>query len=389
MRGSLRERRPGHWQLRVYAGPDLFSGKKQWITETVTGGKREAQRRLAQLVAEVDAGKSAPTDATLDVLVARFLEHGKTVRGWSPTTSDGYLLKLRHVCEVFGKHKLGAIRPDQLDAYYERRIAQLSLRGSRNPGLTVRHEHRVLSTAFHQAVRWGWMDRNPCDRATPPSAQVRDVGAPEVATVQAAIEAATASRNDARAPLLTFIALTGMRRGEVCGLRWSDVDHLRSQVAVQRSVIQPRGQGLVVRPWPKTKKPRLVALDELGKAVLAERLLDCQAEAAKAGTSLGVDSYVWSDDPDGATPLKPGTLTQYVSRLGRRLGVTMGPHQFRHFAATFLIGEGHDLRTIAGRLGHDPVVLMRIYAHRIAARDHAAAESIGRALGAPAPPTAT
>ena len=79
-------------------------------------------------------------------------------------------------------------------------------------------------------------------------AHASDVGATETATVQAAIEAATASRNDARAPLLTFIALTGMRRGEVCGLRWSDVDHVRSQVTVQRAVIQPRGQGLVVRP---------------------------------------------------------------------------------------------------------------------------------------------
>ena len=118
---------------------------------------------------------------------------------------------------------------------------------------TIRNHHAAISAALHQGVRWGWVRSNVAELARPPRIAQQRVHAPSIDVVREVIEAA--ERRDARlAPLLMLAALTGMRRGELCALRWSDVDLEHGVVEVARSlVVIPGG---VAEKTTKTDRSR-------------------------------------------------------------------------------------------------------------------------------------
>ena len=108
---------------------------------------------------------------------------------------------------------------------------------------TIRNHHAIISSALHQGVRWDWVRENVAEKAKPPRVAQRRVKAPSVEEVRSVIEAAE-QRDPRLAPLLMLAALTGMRRGELCALRWTDVDLERGELDVSRSVVVvPGGLG--------------------------------------------------------------------------------------------------------------------------------------------------
>lgn len=128
--------------------------------------------------------------------------------------------------------RLGKVKLNQLTAkhlYGVMKDAGLSAK-------TIRSHHAIISAALHQGVRWGWVKYNVAERAKPPRVAHRRVQAPSVGVVQKVIEEAE-KRDPKLAPLLMLAALTGMRRGELCALRWTDVDLELGTLAVSRSVV--------------------------------------------------------------------------------------------------------------------------------------------------------
>ncbi|HWC12531.1 MAG TPA: hypothetical protein VG455_15080, partial [Acidimicrobiales bacterium] len=89
MKGSMRERSPGYWQLRVFEGTDSITGRKRYRTRAFRGPKRQAQNQLAALVAEVNAGTVSPANMTVDALLDAWLAHIEHI-GRSPTTLFSY-----------------------------------------------------------------------------------------------------------------------------------------------------------------------------------------------------------------------------------------------------------------------------------------------------------
>ncbi len=176
-------------------------------------------------------------------------------------------------------------------------------------------------------------------------------------------------------------ALTGMRRGELCALRWSDVDLDLGVLEVSRSVVVVPGG--VAEKTTKTDRSRRVALDEVGVALLEAHRVRVEAWARDAGADLADGAYVFSPDVDGSKSYRPDNVTSFFMRVRDELGFkSVRLHDLRHFTATQLIGAGVDVRTVAGRLGHsDPSLTLRVYSHVIEERDRAAAAVIGRVLG--------
>ena len=372
VQGSLRERSPGVWQVRVSLGRDPTTKRYRYVSVTVRGGRRAAQREAARLVKEAAEGKIPLEHETLAGLLERWLAHIEA-RGRAPKT----LLENRRIAaeivEELGDKQVRRVRGRDLDALYDR----LGARGL-SP-TSVRRYHAVLSASLNQAVKWGLLEHSPAAQATPPSIERHEPDTPTPEQIKELIEAAQ-SLDPEFATLLFVAATTGCRRGELCGLQWSDVDLAHGSLIVRKSVSDLPGR-LVVRTT-KTGLVRKMALDEATTAVfMAQRDL-AEQRCELVGATLGASAFVWSDAADYAEPLKPGRITAEFTRLRGSVGLPhVHLHHLRHFAATVMLAGGVDVRTVAGRLGHSRLTLtLQTYAHVMEVTDRRAATLLGESI---------
>jgi integrase len=114
-------------------------------------------------------------------------------------------------------------------------------------------------------------------------------------------------------PILLFGMLTGMRRGEICGVQWSDIDWARSRVTVRRSVWQVRSSWGIKDP--RTHQARTIALDPAAVALLTARMVRAEEDAELSGVSLAANGFAWSSYIDGRAPRTPNSLTRAFHRL--------------------------------------------------------------------------
>jgi integrase len=342
---------------------------------------RTAQRKLAE---EVRAGKTSAHSATVGQLADRYLQHSVAI-GRTPNTIHGYRAKFQRIEDALGDIKLSKLNTSDVDSWYGTLAA-----GGMTPA-SIRHFHRLLVAALNQGMRWGWVGQNVATLATPPKVPRFEVAPPTAHRVDKLIELARLSRIAYFSDLLFFVAATGLRRGEVCGLRWTDIDWSHSTFTVNRSVAQT-GAGISVGR-PKSGQTRKIPIDPSVKELLRDRQGKAKADAKVAVAFLVDDAYVWSQDADGNAPLRPDTVTQHFNRLCRK---AEGPaikrarrenralrdderwryrfHDLRHFFATNLLSKGIDVNTVAYLLGHaDASFTLRVYGHAIEERGKEAA----------------
>jgi hypothetical protein len=150
--------------------------------------------------------------------------------------------------------------------------------------------------------------------------------------------------------LLWRAATTGARRGELCALRWSNVDLDAGELLIVRNLIVHGGQ--LLEKETKTHAARRIALFNDSIALLDEHWRRCVQRAQPCGVTLTPDAYVFSFDPAGRQPMNPESVTHRFGRLAKQLGLRARLHDLRHYAATQLIAGGVDVRTVSGRIGH-------------------------------------
>ncbi|MGA7833627.1 MAG: N-terminal phage integrase SAM-like domain-containing protein, partial [Acidimicrobiales bacterium] len=162
MKGTLREKYPGIWQLRVDAGKDPVTKSRLRPSENFHGTKREAQQRLNIMVVEAEAGRYNGTSATFQQLATKWLELVEA--DLSPTTLRGYRNKLKvRIFPALGDRPVKKITTDDLDQFYRGLVKQGGLKPA-----TVRQINAIVRRALRQAVIWEWITSNPADNVTPP-----------------------------------------------------------------------------------------------------------------------------------------------------------------------------------------------------------------------------
>lgn len=377
MTGFMRQRGAA-WQLHVYVGRDPLTGKKRWATRTVRCGKREAQRALAAMVAEVDRGGLASTSATVGELLDRWLEHESD--DFSPKTAletRGFID--RNIKPVLGSVRLAKLGTADLDRFY----AELRRAGGKGgrplAPATVRRIHGILRRALGQAVRWGWIGVNPAASASPPRVPVPEITPPEPAGV-ARLFSLAQERDPALATFIVVAAATGARRSEVLALRWRDVDLEEGTVTIGRGVVM--GPNGLVEKDTKTHAVRTVSLDATALDLLRAHRSRAAELMSHARRALPTSAHVFSHDPDGASRWRPDSTTRAFSVLCRRAGLDgVRLHDLRHYVATRLLASGVDVRTVAGRLGHrNAATTLNVYSHFLPEADRRAADVLGRLL---------
>jgi integrase len=374
MKGYMRER-SGGWELRVYAGRDPVTARKRYLSRTVRGGKREAQRALAALI--VEAGETgAPRRGTFAELLEEWFAHAEP--DFSPKTAlETRRFLDRAVIPRLGDRAVDKLRPTDLDALYRELRSSGGREGRPLAPATIRRIHGIIHRALGQGVRWGWLAKNPAARASPPRVPTPRIEPPSPAEVTKLIDLAT-KRDVALAAFLFLAAVTGARRSELIALQWADVDLVSGVIEIRRGVVH--GRRGVVEKDTKTHAVRRVALDPSAVQFLVAHRERCEHVAAMFGIVLSDSAFVFSHAPDGSRPWRPDVVTHAFVRLRERAGLPgVRLHDLRHFVATRLLASGVDVRTVAGRLGHrNAAITLNVYSHFLEEADREAADLMGR-----------
>jgi integrase len=364
--GTLREKYPGIWQVRFEGGRDPLTGQRLQISRNVRGSKRQAQQVLNALVAEAEAGKRLGKTGTFAQLSEKWLELAEG--DLSPTTLRRYKnLLSKRILPALGNRPVSDIKTLDLDDLYQGLIRRVGLSPS-----TVRQIHAIIRRALRQAVLWGWISSNPAVNATPPRLTKSDLSPPDGEQIGELLRAAN-EKDPELARFLHIAATTGARRGELCAIRWSNINFESASLTIERSIVEVPG-GLFEKDT-KTHANRRIALDPDTLEVLSEQKLYAQRE----GPEVFQGGFVFSRDDDGVVPWTPGTVTKRFALIRDGLGYqNMRLHDLRHFAATRLIAAGIPVRTVSGRLGHaNPATTLTVYSHFVEASDQDAAKVVG------------
>ena len=419
-------KRGGSLQVQVFAGRDPFTGRKRWVSRQVPGhtkaSYRQAKKVEAELLEQVDRGEQRGSRTrTVAELVERWFTWRQQVKPISPVTVANYRGAIdRYLLPALGRARLREVDAATLDALYAQvrahggkcRVCWQRIRRGEPPlrageryrpqpdaaeqvhepdcargwplsASAVREVHTVLSGAFKQAVAWGWTGHNPAKLATPPSAGKGGVSPPAATDVARLLTAAMAEDPELGLFLRLAVVL-GARRGELCGLKWREVDLDGGEVLIAGSVARVAGRPLLDKDTKTHAKRRVAVGGETVELLKAHRLR--QAEAALAcGVSLPPDAYVFSRTADASRPISPEWITHRLQDLAVALGVRVRLHDLRHFMVTQLVAGGVDLRTVSGRAGHaDGHMTLGTYAHFQRAQDRHAAEFMDELLVAAA-----
>ncbi len=280
MSGTLREKYPGIWQVRFDAGKDPTTGRRRRLSKNVHGTKREAQKVLNALVAEAQVGQYNDRSSTFGGLVAKWLDLIKNEI--SPTTLRTYRSILQnHILPGLGDRPIESIRAADLDLLYRGLVDTKSL----SPA-TVRQVHAIIRRAFRQAVMWGWIASNPAGNATPPRLVKPTLSPPNATQVNVLIHYAR-KRDPEMGHFLHIATSTGARRGEVCALRWSNLDPKRKTLTIERSIVEVPG-GLKEKDT-KTHANRRIALDPVTLKVFEAQRAIVVARAEQVGIKIAAN----------------------------------------------------------------------------------------------------
>ena len=352
-----------------------MTGKKRWVSRTVRGGKREAERALAALAVEVGRQDAAPTAATVGELLEQWFAHAQA--DLSPKTvleTRGFID--RNLTPTVGHVPLGKLKTADIDRVYRVLRERGGQTGAGLAPATVRRIHGILHRALEQGVRWGWIAVNPAGAASPPAVHPPELTPPAPADI-AALFSLARERDPELAMFVMLAAATGARRSELVALRWSSVDFKTGAVVIRRGmVVGPAG---LVEKDTKTHGIRRVALDPTTVAELSSyrrRQLD---RASLCQMKVRADGFVFTSTVDGSTCWRPDSTTRAFNRLCQRAGIEgVRLHDLRHYVATRLIASGVDVRTVAGRLGHrNAATTLNVYSHFVAEADRDAANLLG------------
>lgn len=365
------------YRVRVYVGVDPETKRPRQLSKTFRAKSADERKKLAakweaKLRDEVEAERKKV--GTVEQAVREWERHKRATT--SPTTRQRNKTITDKIVADLGRTQLHRLTVRDVDRWYDQlRTETVKGHGDNRrvrSEATIHHYHRVLSSILRQAVRWDQIPSAPTDRATVPKKGRARPTIPATSTVLELVASASPQLRFAAA----LAARTGLRRGELLGLLWSDVDG--NELVVSRALIETRA-GLDVKP-PKTGEPRRIAIGpETVDAIASYRAwLETQTD------ELAADSCMFPNLPAdtlGRIPRRPHWLTQAWTKHCDAHGVHVRFHDLRHWHISTLIDMGIPIASVSERAGHAQTsTTLNIYTHAVRETDVKAAAAIEAAL---------
>ena len=370
--GSVHQRSPGRWRLR-YDVPEPGGGRRQ-VSETVRGTRGEAERVLRGRLQAAESGTYVEkrTD-TLAAFLGHWLET-YVATNTAASTQRGYRGVMdRYVVPTLGAIPLQSLVPSHIQGIYADML-QSSLSAQ-----TCLHAHRVLREALSHAVKWGLLARNPADSVDPPRPERKPVAMWDAATIQSFLAAAQFSRYR---DIYELAVLTGMRRGELLGLKWPAVDLESRNLQVVSTLQRMNGRGLVEGPPKTSKSRRSIALSPAAVRLLRAVRTSQLEHRLAVGPAWSDTDYVFAQA--NGRPLHPDNVSNDFHSIVAASDLPhLTLHGLRHAHATLMLTAGVHPKIVSERLGHSNIaVTMDTYSHVLPGLQEAAAEAVDIQLSA-------
>jgi len=372
-RGNLRQRAKGAWTLTIEIDPDPTTGRRRQTYETFHGNKKDAEKRLNDLLCQLDSG--LPLDKgklSVGEYLDSWLRDVVAIRN-RPRTQISYQVIVRyHINPAIGSIPLVKLQPADVEHM------EATVRSSKSAS-TTHHVHVVLSKALKDAMRKGLVSRNVCLLVEPPKVGAYEVRPPDSGAIHAILQ------ETGKTPYTTayrFMAYTGLRRGEAIALRWRNVDLDNGVVSIVETAQRIKGQGIVFQPTKSAAGRRGIAIGAATVALLREYrgrqlLRQVELEGAYEDNDLVFSGSL-------GRPLDPSVLTRNFEKLAKQAGYPgMRLHDLRHGHAAGLIRAGIHPRVVQERLGHASAAFtMQVYGHVAAGLQKDAARAFEKVMAA-------
>lgn len=374
--GSIRKRKDGRWEAALTVGYTSNGNPKRRSVYGKT--RKEVADALFQLGSKYGKGLLAnPDKITVSEFLNQWLEDKSDTK--KPTTVAGYRNAVeKHIVPKLGKVRLQQLQPTHVqNLYRELRRDRTDEKGKVIKGLgnSLRLVHCVLRDAFKRAVKLDLVAVSPISKVDAPSTTRFDGKAWTTDQAKAFLEASHSSRWCA---LFHLALTTGLRRGELLGLYWDDLDMTAKKLMVKRNYTTAGGTPMILEP--KThRSTRPVALTDWDVRVLEDHRAGQQAERELSAIWEG-DQWVFSTSI--GTPINPANLSREFKRIVKLAEVPdIRFHDLRHSSASLAILAGVELKVLSERLGHSSTrITSELYQHTYSSQHEEAADALGALL---------
>ena len=353
MNGHTVRRGKGRWALVLESKDEQGRRKQRW--RSFKGNKDQADQELRRLLVAADEGRAIePAKMTVNQLVTHWMEAYASTNVRARTKAGYEGVARRYIAPNIGAVPIAKLTPAHVQGLYSKLLLQgLSAR-------TVLSAHRLLREVLHQAVRWELLVRNVCDQVDPPRPQHKDM---RTLDTDQAIDFLSRVQDKPLGHMFALALHTGMRRSELCGVRWKDVDLDAGFLSVTQALIRIPHGGLQFFE-PKTKRSRRrIALAPGIVAALRRHRANQAAQRLRLGSAWKDHGVVFAR-PDGR-PLDPDEVSHAFKKIMHEMDTgSVRLHDLRHSFASLALANGEHPKVVSDILGHATIsITLDLYSH--------------------------
>jgi integrase len=353
MKGHFRKR-GSKWTFVLDLGRDEKTGKRKqkWFSGYNT--KKEAEKACAKIIAELSEGKyKEESTQTIQDFILDFMETQVKPSTRITTYNNQSFIVNKHILPELGPMQLNKLTPAKLQRFYAKKSKE---------GLAasyIRSMHAILSKAFRTAVTWGLLEKNVVALVKPPRIETRDIS---IWTMEEAQEFLSFAEDRKFFIAYVLAIYTGMRRGEILGLRWRDCDLERGTVSIQQTVYKSNNEILIQEPKTKGSK-RTITLPDYAISCLKKHRVRQNEYKLRLGSAYTDHDLVMANW--NGTPVDPADINKDFAYAIKKAGLPrIRFHDLRHTHATILLRLGENPKVVSERLGHAEVgITLDTYSH--------------------------
>ncbi|MEW5954709.1 MAG: tyrosine-type recombinase/integrase [Bacillota bacterium] len=352
MPGHLEQRSSKSWTIIIEAGRDPKTGKRKRIKKAFRGTKKAAEKEMARMLYELEQGLFVEVSKLSfgDYLTMWLNEYA---RNKAPKTYLRYEeIILKSVIPELGQIRIEKLKPLHLQSYYTKMLESGKKNGTGLSPTTVLQHHRIIHKALEMAIKWQIVPRNIADAVDPPKKFKSEITPLNEDQVRMMIKSATSTVYYTQ---IVLAVLTGMRRGEIYGLRWQDIDSKNGTITIKQTAQYTPKDGIIYKE-PKTSRSKrtIDVSDFVLDALKRQKVEQIKARLAMGKKYRNKENLVFTL-ADGKPQHPDSISTWFPEFMNKSKLPRIRYHDLRHTHASLLLKGGESLKLICDRLGHSSI----------------------------------